>query len=77
MQRSWILVKQEKYLCTNFLKLKYVLLWPMVNFCLKLAQIWDLSSGIQGFEVIAQRPQTLESQMTDLKFELLLGRNWT
>ena len=31
-------------------------LWPMVNFRLKVAQIWDLSSKIQGFEVLGFAP---------------------
>ena len=30
--------------------LEYMLLWPMVNLCLNVAQIGDLSSEIQGFE---------------------------
>ena len=75
MWKSWNSIKQKKILYINFLKLEYVLLWPMVDFCLKVAQIWDLLTEIQGFEASARRPRTLESWTTNDKFELLLGRN--
>ena len=54
MQKSWNLAKRKKNLFTNFSKLEYVLLWPMFNFGLKVAQIWDLSSEIQVFETFAE-----------------------
>ena len=61
--RPWVksenLVKQKKFLNINFSKLEDVLLWPMVNFRLKVNQIWDLLSEIQGVEATTQRPQTL------------------
>ena len=51
----------------------------MVNFCLKVAQIGDLSSKIQWFEALARGrgrgPRIIESYMINLQFELLLGRN--
>ena len=72
--RIWSNEKKIHYI--NFSKLEYVLLWPMVNFCLKVPQIWCLSSPIQGFEAAARWPRTLESGMTNIRFEVLLGRNW-
>jgi len=52
-------------------RLEYVLLCPKVNFCLKVAQIQDLSTEIQGFEASARRPLTLESRTTNNDFKLL------
>ena len=37
--KKWEFGQTEKILIHNFLKLEYVLLWPMANFCLKVAQI--------------------------------------
>ena len=51
--KSENLVKQKKIYFTNFSKLEYLLSWLMVNFCLRVALIWDLSSEIQGFEALA------------------------
>ena len=53
MWKSWNLINRKKFLYTNFLKLEYVLLWPMFNLGLKVAQIWYLSSEIQGFGILS------------------------
>ena len=71
MQKSWNLAKQKLSYYTNFFKLEYLLLWPMVNFPLKVAQIWYLLFEIKWFEATALKPWTLESQMTNIKFDLL------
>jgi len=57
-----------------FLNLEYLLFWPMVNFNLNVAK-FEICRPIQGFEASGRQPQTFESQMTNLKVELLLGRN--
>ena len=41
---------KKKNLYINFLKENHLLLWPMVDFCLKIAQNWDSSSEFQRFE---------------------------
>ena len=52
MQKSWNLGKQKLFCFTNFFKLEYLLLWPMVNFPLKVSR--GLSSKIEGFEASAR-----------------------
>ena len=43
----------------------------MVKFCLKVAQIWDLSSEIQGFEVLARaRPSISNPWIQDDKSQI-------
>lgn len=69
--KRWEFGETKKNLIINFSKVKYVLSWPKVNFCLKVAQIWYLWFEIQGFEVTVLQPQTLASWTRSLKFELL------
>ena len=67
--RIWSNEKKNHYI--NFSKLEYVLLWPMVNFRLKVAQIWDLSSEIQGFEALARaRPSISNPWIQDDKSQI-------
>ena len=72
----WNLAKQKLFYYTKFFKPEYLLLWPMVNFPLKVAQTWGLSSEIQGFEASTRWPLTIKSRTTNIKSELLLGGNW-
>ena len=46
-----------------------------VQFLPKNSSNLSMSSEIQGFEAFVRWPRTLESWMTDLKFEVLLGGN--
>ena len=54
--KKWEFGQTKKIYYINFSKLEYVPLWTMVNFHLKVPQIWDLSSKIQGFEASARWP---------------------
>ena len=57
---------------------KKVGIWPNKKITIhQLFKTRICAFKIQRFEAIARRPPTFESQTTDLKFELLLGRNWT
>ena len=74
--KSENLVKQKKILFINFLKEKYLLLWPMVNFYQEVAQILDLWSKIQGFEGEPCHREGLKP--LNLKWQILKisGGNW-
>jgi len=59
--------------------INYLLLWPNVNFCLKIPQNWDLPSKIQGFESLDWAPLKPSNSWisdTNLNSELFLGGNW-
>ena len=54
--KKWEFCQTKKNLYINFLKRNHLLLWSMVDFRLKIAQNWDLSSEIKGFPSLGYAP---------------------
>ena len=72
--KKWDLGQTKKKIIISIFKTRICALWPMIDFCIEVAQIWDLSSKIQGFEAFAgAKPRT--SRVKHL-LEILFQGKW-